>query len=169
MSDASACSGATPDSNLAPPRFEEGRALRIAGLSGRFNTATCGSEVPLLWNRFGPQIGQVPGQVGGVAYGVVYDGNPQEFSYLAGVEVAADATLPEDYTTLDIPAHRYAVFTHAGSLAQLSQTLAAIWGDWVPKSGITDYSAPCYERYAEDFCPEAGKGGIEIWIPVRST
>jgi predicted transcriptional regulator YdeE len=26
--------------------------------------------------------------------------------------------------------------------------------------------APCFERVGEEFNPETGTGGIEIWIPV---
>lgn len=166
MSEPETC-GATPAAALAEPRFEEGRALHLAGLAGHFKTATCAQEIPLLWNRFGPQIGTIPGQVGAVAYGVVHDGNPESFTYLASVEVSDDAELPADFTTLDIPARRYAVFTHTTHYDQLQHTLAAIWGEWVPRTGITAYGAPCFERYGEEFCPEVGIGGIEIWVPVK--
>src|SRR6202035_2178214 len=58
---------------LAPPRFENGRPLLMAGLSERY---TCDSSkaVPSLWQRFVPHLANIPGQGDGVtAYGVRYN------------------------------------------------------------------------------------------------
>jgi AraC family transcriptional regulator len=29
-------------------------------------------------------------------------------------------------------------------------------------------NAPNFERYAEDFDPNTGMGGVEIWIPIEA-
>src|ERR1700722_6519058 len=58
---------------LAPPRFESGRPLLMAGLSERY-TCESSKAVPSLWQRFVPHLGNIPGQVDGVtAYGVRYN------------------------------------------------------------------------------------------------
>jgi AraC-like DNA-binding protein len=49
-------------------RFESGKTMLLAGLSER-----CGPKMnpPALWQRFAPHIGNIPGQVGSTAYGVI--------------------------------------------------------------------------------------------------
>ena len=48
---------------LAPPRFEDGRAMLIAGLGERYTFET-NKGIPFQWQRFSPYIGNIPGQVG---------------------------------------------------------------------------------------------------------
>src|SRR5271156_1931126 len=51
-----------PITTLAPPRIEQGRLLLIAGLSGKYSLDTH-QNIPALWQRFQPHLGNVPGQV----------------------------------------------------------------------------------------------------------
>jgi AraC family transcriptional regulator len=105
---------------LAPPSIEQGRLLLIAGLGGKYSLDTH-QNIPALWQRFQPHLGNVPGQVfpagrrlkGGRTFGVCYnmddDGN---FDYLAGVEVSGFSELPVEFARLRTPAQRYAIFMH---------------------------------------------------------
>jgi AraC family transcriptional regulator len=71
--------------SVTPLRYEDGRALTLAGFAGRFNMADL-SGLPRLWQRFGPYIGHVPGAHGHDSYGVCYNPDDQGgFDYLAGV------------------------------------------------------------------------------------
>src|SRR5690349_19696858 len=105
---------------LEPPRFEDGSFLLIAGMSGRFTSKSL-PEIATLWEHFAPHIGSVPGQVGSVAYGVCYNARQDVdgIDYLAGVEVADVAGLPEGFAQLRIPPQRYAVFAHRGPASKL--------------------------------------------------
>lgn len=92
---------------LQPPRIQDGRGLLIAGLGEHFTYETI-AGIPGLWQRFHEHIGNVPGQVGNIAYGVCYNTDDAgSFDYIAGVEVADFAALPKDFAR--IPAHRAAV------------------------------------------------------------
>jgi predicted transcriptional regulator YdeE len=52
------------------PRFENGRAMLIAGVVGRYGNENR-AQIPDLWQRFGPRyFGRVPGLVDKKAYGV---------------------------------------------------------------------------------------------------
>lgn len=51
--------------------------------------------------------------------------------------------------------------------ASLADTIDSIWTKWMPTSGLQASDAPCIERYTAAFDPVEGRGGIEIWIPVR--
>src|SRR5262249_43170244 len=113
-------------------------------------------------------LGNIPGQVGPVAYGVCYnfdsDGN---FDYLCGVEVKNTARLPEGFVTVDISPHKYAVFTHQGHVVGIRATIRAIWSKWFPESDFQAANAPTIERYGPEFNPTTGLGGFEIWVPVQ--
>lgn len=57
-----------PIDNLAPPRFENYRALRVVGLRERFDHERS-AGIPALWQRFHPYYTSIPGQIGAIAYG----------------------------------------------------------------------------------------------------
>jgi AraC family transcriptional regulator len=153
--------------SLPEPRFATLGRLLIAGLSRRCEPATR-HEIPRLWERFGPLIGTVPGQIGPVTYGVCYNGDGQgSFDYLAGVEVAGFDPLPETMSRLTIEPQFYAVFTHDGPIAGLPATVGSIWRQWLPQSGRRSAAAPDFERYDERFDPKAGSGIVEIWLPLQ--
>jgi AraC family transcriptional regulator len=150
-------------------RFEDGPAKLIAGLGGHY-TGETNKEIPQLWQRFGPKyMGRVPGQVDGESYGVCYNFKPNAvFDYLAGVEVTSFAGLPSELTQLSIPPQRYAVFPHSGHVSKLGDLWMAIFQDWLPKSGREFAGGPSYERYAAEFNPKTGTGGLEIWIALKN-
>jgi AraC family transcriptional regulator len=159
---------ATPVENLAPPRFETLKPMVVAGFVERHNCESP-AGIPDQWQRFVPYLGSIPGQVGRVAYGVVYNFDRESnFDYLCGVEVAGSPVLPRGMTTLSLPPQKYAVFTHRGHIAGIRSTIAAIWSQWFPESGHKALEAPTLERYGPEFDPKTGMGGIEIWVPVES-
>lgn len=152
---------------LSEPRIIEGKPMTFAGMERRFAYGGTG-EIPTLWNSFGPRIGTVPGQVGGVAYGISHDMDERGFGYLACVEVASANELPGDLTVLEIPAQRYAVFEHRGHVSTLSETCGAIGSKWLPASGYSTAESPVIiERYGEDFDPHTGTGDMEVWFSIR--
>src|ERR1700730_13027663 len=55
--------------NLKPSRFENGERLLIAGLGGRY-MCEGSAGIPSQWQRFLPHLGQIPGQLGRITYGV---------------------------------------------------------------------------------------------------
>jgi AraC family transcriptional regulator len=160
---------AIADTRLEPPRFESGRPLEIAGLRGHFTDATWGG-IPVQWQRLA-SFGAIPGQVGRVYYGLCFNLS-NGVDYLCGVEVSSATGLPAGFTTVKIPAQRYAVFPHREHVSKLRGTLDAI-SKWLPTSGLEAArglgDAPdFFERYGEGFDPRTGTGDIEIWIPVKS-
>jgi AraC family transcriptional regulator len=152
---------------LAEPRFEQGKEMLLAGLSESY-TPESRARIPAQWERFAPSIGNVPGQVGHICYGVCSNVSGSAFDYLSGVEVASDKQLPAGFKTVRLPARQYAVFAHDDHVSAIDRTLDKIWKEWVPQSGLKIASAPCFERYTEEFNPQTGKGGMEIWIPLEA-
>jgi len=154
---------------LEPPRFENGKALLIAGLRERPETL---AAIPEQWRRV--MANRIPNQVGRAAYGVNFNclSNAATFEYLAGVEVSDFSGLPSELSRLSIPPQRYAVFTHREHVSELWHTCDRI-GKWLPKAGYghpdRDAGVPdFFERYGEDFDPQTGTGSIEVWVPVQT-
>jgi AraC family transcriptional regulator len=142
--------------------------MRIAGLRSHFTSASLG-QIPALWKRL-VSLGKVQGRVSRVDYAVVFP-RPDGCEYLAGFEVSESAVLPKDFSSTDIPANEYAVFSHEGHVSTLRNTFDAVFTDWLPNSGFeiaaTAGGEPyLLERYGEGFDPMTGRGDIEIWIPV---
>lgn len=155
-----------PRPAISPARYEDGRALTLAGLAARFGMADL-SGLPRLWQRFGPYIGHVPGAHGHDSYGVCY--NPDEqggFDYLAGVEVSDLTGLPDGFSHLTLAPQHYAVFEHHGSLQGLKATFDAIFQQWLPASGKRQADAALFERYPAGFEPNGPQSMMEIWLPL---
>jgi AraC family transcriptional regulator len=56
--------------DLGPPRIESHGAIAIAGFGARF-TGEDKAGIPALWQRLHPYLGNVPGQIGTAAYGLM--------------------------------------------------------------------------------------------------
>src|SRR5260370_5461344 len=113
----------SPTVQLEAPRFQNSKALRIAGLRERYTSETM-KNIPELWGRFGPHIGKIPGQVGRVAYGLCFNAlSPNGIDYLAGVEVSSTQVLPGELSVAAIPAQEYAVFSHREQFSKPRETL----------------------------------------------
>ncbi|MGD9722237.1 MAG: helix-turn-helix domain-containing protein [Pirellulales bacterium] len=153
--------------DIAPPRFETHPPLLLAGLVEHHECQTPQS-IPNQWQKFVPYLGNVPAQVGQIAYGVTFnfDGD-SNFDYLCGMEVKRTDDLPREFRLLQLPAQKYAVFVHAGHVAGVRGTYSAIWSKWFPQSGHQPVEAPLFERYGAEFNGVTGLGGFEIWIPVQ--
>lgn len=153
---------------LDPPRFVQTDTILIAGIGERY--AKGGDPaIPSQWQRFVPHIDHIPHQVGAVTYGIGANFDEEgAFDYICGVEVSRFADLPEGFTTLRIPARRYAVFLHKGHIATVPATMKAIWTEWLPSSGHKLADAPFFERYDQRFNPQTGQGEVELWLPLES-
>lgn len=153
---------------LKAPRLEDGRALLIAGLGSRYTFET-NEGIPAQWQRFGPYIGHIPGQVGWTTYGVCCNSDDGgSFEYVCGVEVSDFSALPQALSRVHLPARRYAVFSHRGHISTIRSTVYTIWNKWLPESGFAAADAPDFERYDDRFDPTSGSGVVEIWIPMKA-
>ena len=152
--------------DLAPPRFVERGPFLLAGLVEHYKDGDM-SAIPLQWQRFGPWLGHIPGQVRHIAYGVVFNGDDEgTMDYLTAMEVTDFADLPGELSRLRLPPQRYAVFSHPRHISEIRSVWRTIWSDWVPDRIRKVCDAPFFELYPEAFDPMTGEGGFEIWLPV---
>ncbi|HJZ66241.1 MAG TPA: GyrI-like domain-containing protein [Candidatus Acidoferrum sp.] len=153
---------------LAPIRTETPGEMLMVGLSAEFTSPRGISE---LWQRFAPHIGQIPGQIGNIAYGVVTsDGsNTAKFNYAAAVRVNAFANVPAQLNKLTIPAYKYEVFRHDAHASQISSTVEKLHKMGAFTAGIPSEGKflAFLEYYGEQFDPKTGLGGMEVWLPSK--
>ena len=76
--------------------------------------------------------------------------------------------LAAEFATVRLPAREYAVSTHRDNVSGIGKTIDKIWNVWLPQAAIKVASAPCFERYTEEFDPKTGMGGMEIWLPLEA-
>ena len=158
-----------PLTPIDPTRYADGPAMLLAGLRRHHSFAGAAATIPAQWQAF-QELGPIPGQRGATTYGVVCGSSQaaQTFEYMSGVEVETFDALPRELGRMRVPAQRYAVFTHRGHVSGLRATWAAIWGEWLPRSGQQPANTPDFERYDERFDPRTGAGEIEIWFPIAA-
>lgn len=155
---------------LCAPRIEIRGAMRIAGLLDRHDLDP-GAGIPAQWQRFIPYVGNVPGEVPGVAYGICgrYYADTDECEYMSGMEVTRTAELPREFTLITVPPQRYARLAHRGHITTIRSTIEAIFSRWLPTSGYRHKHAPwnLVEYYGPDFNERTGLGTVEIWIALE--
>jgi AraC family transcriptional regulator len=154
--------------SLASPRLVKSDAFLIVGLAQRCPRVG-DPGIPSLWNRFLPHLGHIDGQIGNVAYGVIYNSDDSgNYDYICGVAVREFPARPPEFTRLRIPAQSYAVFDHRDHVSAIAGTWKAIWEHGLADAGYQALDAPALERYDEKFDGRTRLGGLEIWVPVKA-
>ena len=75
---------------------------------------------------------------------------PEKIRYDACVTVGDDFNAEGDVGVQTLPGGEFAVVTHEGPYEGLSQTYAALFGQWLPSSGRELRSEPSLEFYFND-------------------
>jgi predicted transcriptional regulator YdeE len=140
-------------------------AMSLVGLVKRSTPGS--SELPQLWEKFGPRMASIPQQVNpAVSYGVCRDMDMQtnEFDYLAAVETEAGAPVPEGMVRWEVAGGLFALIpatlTTIGDAYGLSETL-------IPQAGYRRSAGFDYELYDERFDPADPDAVLYICIPVE--
>ena len=122
--------------------------LRVAFLRhvGPYN------EVGTTWDKLLPTLGK-EGLLGGdvMFIGISHDDPevtpPAKLRYDACVTVDQGFPGAGEIAVQTIPGGEYAVTTHQGPYNKLGDTYAALLGQWLPRSGRSLATSPCFELY----------------------
>lgn len=146
--------------------------MLLAGLRQHHAFDALPVTIPPQWQRF-RALGALPGRVGLAHYGAMCgtDHDKRVLEYMCAVEVETFDDLPREISgetigRMRVPEARYAVFRHEGGVDTLNVLWAAIWQDWVPRTGVKPAATPDFERYGERFDIATGRGDIEVWFPI---
>lgn len=150
------------------PKFVNRPAFKVIGLS--YVGKNQHGEIAQLWDKFNQVSGKIKcineKEAFGLCFSTVEGGaQPGEFEYIAGFEVADDKDLPAGMVYRQVPAYKYAVFTHHGKLTNLGETYQYIYNTWLPQSGLQIHPDKFdMEVYDEDF--ELGVDHSKFYICV---
>ena len=157
---------------LAPVRFEQAGPMLMAGLRETLHE-NFAQQILELWQRFAPLSRNMSHRVDATNYGLCMKEAPlgQAMYYMAACELSELLNVPAQLSQVIIPSHTYVVFAHEGHVSNLSQTICAIFDDWLPASRYQLVQTATnqlhhLERYTEKFDSHIGMGGIEILVPV---
>lgn len=157
------------------PKFETKPVMTIVGMSyiGK-NEAGPGfnHEISDMWGEFMSRTEEVENLVERCTYGACFS-NPEgaaegEFEYVACYSVQPDTKVPEGMVMRQIPAHKYAVFTHKGKLENLGETYSYIYETWLPQSGMELHEDMFdMELYDQRFEPGSDESEFDILVAVK--
>jgi AraC family transcriptional regulator len=150
------------------PEIVHRDTFTVAGIRAIFDEHNK-NGIPALWPRLVRAL-PLPGQRGEISYGVC-SMTENGLNYVAGVETAADAALPDGFERIVLAAQDYAVFriTLDGSpLHPLIQSaMAEIWGRQLPQSGLKTVRAPDLEVYPADFEPMRKGSTLDYHVAIE--
>lgn len=86
----------------------------------------------------------------------------------SGASARPDIALSGTLAWWEVPAGRYAVFTHVGPYSTLHATWTAIYRDWVPATGHALRDVPAFELYVNDpTCTPPEQLRTDIYVPLQ--
>ena len=154
------------------PRIITRESEIAVGMGGAFQQGDSNS-IGKLWDRFLPRKDDIKAAKK-YAVGICTPSHPQikvanadQFVYIAGVPVQSPNSIPEGMVACELPAGRYAVFTHKGPISEIGHTLNYIWGTWLPKGEYEHRDAPDFELYDERFDPDSADSEFDFYVPIK--
>jgi len=152
------------------PTFVTRPAFNVVGLC--YQGTNQNQEIAAMWGDFNRREKEataiaVPNTL---YYGVcnMIAGLPEgHFEYVAGIEVPDGAPVPAGMVIRQVPAARYAVFPHRGSLDGLHATFERIHSEWLPASGLEPTGSLDMEVYTDEFKDFAPDSVLYVYVPVK--
>jgi AraC family transcriptional regulator len=96
------------------------------------------------------------------------DDDEDAFVYMAARVVKNNSLIPAEMSFRELPAQEVAVFTHEGSLDNLSDSYDYIYNEWLPKSEYEIADADEIEWYDRRFNFGKADSQMDIHIPIRA-
>lgn len=161
---------------MLTPQIVELDAMTVVGIPSLINSKC--NIIGKLWMRFLPRGQEVQHvSMEKVAFGVSFgmdmlssegERPEYEFMHLVGHPVNSIEGIPEGMSYKNVPAHKYAKFTHKGPLSKLDTTYNDIFMQWLPASSEEYDPSGCdLEWYDERFKHEEDDSEFDIYVPVK--
>lgn len=141
----------------------------ISAAAPRFNAL---EVIPRLWGDFRARKSEISNLAGEYNVGVTFPkwegqkSNLENMLYVACAAVTSDISPPKGMVRIEIPAGRYAIFTHKGKVEGIAHTMRYIYGSWLPKSEHQLRDAPHLELYDHRFIYNENRSECDIAIPI---
>ncbi|AVG15672.1 MerR family transcriptional regulator [Chromobacterium vaccinii] len=140
-------------------------AFRVIGLAWSPQDE---GDIPAMWQRFLERENEIADARPGSSYGLCQPLPDGGWRYLAALQAAADAPVPDGMAAVDVPAQRYARFRHVGPVDGLPATFRAIHGSWLPAAGLEAMDGIEFEYMDQRFIAPGHPDSLtELYIPIR--
>jgi predicted transcriptional regulator YdeE/DNA-binding transcriptional MerR regulator len=129
-------------------------------------------EIGQMWDRFNQRTDEIKNintkEAFGLCFSTVEGGaQPGEFEYISGFEVADNKDIPAGMVYREVPAHKYAVFTHHGKLNILGETYQYIYNTGLAQAGLQVHPDKFdMEVYDKDFILNSDESKFYICVAV---
>ena len=145
--------------------------LKVVGMQIR--TTLAENRIQDLWSEFIKRMSEldevaVPECSLGICTFVDNNQDDDAFEYMAVRVVKNDSLIPGGMTFRLLPEQEVAVFTHQGSLDNLSETYDYIYNEWLPDSDYEIADADEIEWYDSRFNFGQENSQMDIHIPIKS-
>jgi len=160
---------------ISAPVIKDIEPKKLIGI--RIATSLADDKTSLLWNRFMKLKASIKNtkaeklfsvQVYGEKFMTGEFDTQSPFSKWAATEVLDFDEIPKGLEKLEIPAGKYAVFTHEGTAKEFAETSTYIFNEWLPGSDYSLDNRPHFEILGEDYKgPEDPDSKEDIWIPIK--
>ena len=153
------------------PKIVSRPAFKAVGLS--YVGKNEHGEIGEMWGRFNQSCGPIKRINQKEALGLCFNtvpGNarPGEFEYVASFEVADDRDVPPGMVYRQVPAYKYAVFTHHGKLDTLHETYQYIYNTGLAQAGLNPHPDKYdMEVYDQDFLMDSDDSKFYIYVAVE--
>lgn len=147
------------------PRLHREAALHLVGLSRPMDLEST-AAIPGQWRELRSTLGDPWRERGPRAFGALHEGGGDGLRYFCGVE-AGSACGVGSLRSLRVPPSRYAIFQHEDHVSSIGSTWRRIFDGWLPESSLELTDSPLLEVHRETFDPDSGRGGLDLWVPVR--
>ncbi len=130
-------------------------------------------EISQMWGRFNQQCQAIKSINDKEAFGLCFStvegpSRPGEFEYVSCFEVADDMAIPAGMVYRQVPAYKYAVFTHHGKLDTLGETYQYIYNTGLAQAGLQPHPDKFdMEVYGEDFKLGSDDSRFYIYVAVE--
>ena len=161
--------------NIMNPEFVSRPAMTVVGLSyigkNENQEASFNQEIAQMWGELMSRNEEIKHTTGQCTYGACFS-QPKweeegEFEYVACFEVTDSSELPEGMVVRQVPAYRYAVFTHKGRAINLGETYKYIYETWLPQSGVELHPDKFdMELYDHRFIPDSDESEFDILVAI---
>ena len=130
-------------------------------------------EIGQMWGRFNRRSKEIQSINETEAFGLCFStiakpALPGEFEYVACLEVADDSAVPTGMVYRQVPAYKYAVFTHHGKLDKLGETYQFIYNTGLAQAGLKPHPDKFdMEVYDEGFTLGSDESKYYIYVAVE--
>lgn len=160
--------------SLEPEIYDQHR-LTLVGMRTRFYSVdsqknNIARKLPPLWSAFLSRLSEVPYRNTDLCYGVIRQtlARSDALEYLAVTAVDSCDEVPPDMVSIQLPAARYAMFTHRGLIAGLDRTVNYIYSSWLARSGMRHSYGADLELYGKQYAADSAQSVVHYAIPIAS-